>query len=82
MLLSLIVPCYNEQESLPSFLKEVTTVLKLMDCEYELLFINDGSNDHTLKLLKEYSLNDEHIRYISFSRNFKPTVYANNIHLF
>jgi len=41
-----------------------------MDCDYELLFINDGSSDDTLKLLKEYALKDEHIRYISFSRNF------------
>ncbi len=70
MLISLIIPCYNEQESLPSFMKEVKRVLESMTCQYELLFVNDGSSDNTLKLLKEYSESDEHVRYISFSRNF------------
>ena len=70
MLISLIIPCYNEQESLPSFMKEVKRVLESMACQYELLFVNDGSSDNTLKLLKEYSESDEHVRYISFSRNF------------
>lgn len=70
MLVSLIIPCYNEQESLPAFMKEVKSVLEFMDCEYELLFVNDGSSDNTLKLLKEYSQKDENVRYISFSRNF------------
>lgn len=51
-------------------MKEVKRVLESMTCEYELLFVNDGSSDNTLKLLKEYSETDEHVRYISFSRNF------------
>ena len=51
-------------------MKEVKRVLESMTCQYELLFVNDGSSDNTLKLLKEYSESDEHVRYISFSRNF------------
>jgi glycosyltransferase involved in cell wall biosynthesis len=70
MKLSLIIPCYNEQEALPIFYKEVTNVLKKMDCEYELLFVNDGSKDNTLKLLEEYAVIDSHVTYLSFSRNF------------
>ena len=47
MLISLIVPCYNEQEALPIFYEESTKVLAGMDCEYEFLFVNDGSKDAT-----------------------------------
>ena len=52
MKLSLIVPCYNEQEVLPLFYKEATKVLQEMACEYEILFVNDGSKDGTLEILK------------------------------
>ncbi|MCQ2534783.1 MAG: glycosyltransferase family 2 protein [Clostridia bacterium] len=68
--ISLIIPCYNEQEALPIFYKEVTKVLSGLNYEYELLFINDGSVDDTLKILKEIASSDEHAKYISFSRNF------------
>ena len=51
MLISLIVPCYNEQEALPIFYEESTKVLAGMDCEYEFLFVNDGSKDATLSIL-------------------------------
>ena len=46
--LTLIVPCFNEQEALPFFYKEAISVLKNLNYEYELLFINDGSKDNTL----------------------------------
>ena len=52
MLISLIVPCYNEQEALPIFYEESTKVLAGMNCEYEFLFVNDGSKDATLSILK------------------------------
>ncbi len=69
--LSLIIPCYNEQEALPIFIKETTRILKSIPVdEYELLFINDGSKDNTLQILKEFAKKDEHITYLSFSRNF------------
>ena len=57
-MLSLIVPCYNEQESLPFFYKEVTRVIAEMKEEYELLLIDDGSRDRTLQLMKELSSKD------------------------
>ena len=70
MLLSLIVPCYNEQEALPLFYREATAVLASMDCDYELLFINDGSRDGTLAVMKELAAADPRVLYFSFSRNF------------
>lgn len=70
MLISLIVPCYNEQEALPIFYRETTAVVQAMDCDYELIFVNDGSKDRTLSILKELSAQDSHVTYLSFSRNF------------
>lgn len=69
-LITIIVPCYNEQESLPIFYKEITKVLKNADYDYELIFVNDGSKDKTLEILKEISQTDKHVYYLSFSRNF------------
>ena len=68
--ITLIVPCFNEQEALPIFYKEASTIAGKLDYEYELLFINDGSQDNTLTILKELAGKDPHVRYISFSRNF------------
>ncbi len=50
MLISLIIPCYNEQEALPIFYEEAKKVLETMECEHEFLFINDGSRDETLAI--------------------------------
>ncbi len=70
-LVSLIVPCYNEQESLPYLYEELCRVMtSLSDYEFEILFINDGSKDDTLKLIRALSKRDERVKYISFSRNF------------
>ena len=68
--LTLIVPCYNEEEALPIFYQETVKVLKSIDYSYELLFVNDGSKDQTLKILKDISNNDPNVTYLSFSRNF------------
>lgn len=70
MKLSLIVPCFNEQEALPLFYDEVTRVLNTMQCAYEILFVNDGSRDETLAILKGFAEKDEHVTYLSLSRNF------------
>ena len=70
MLISIIVPCYNEQEALPIFYREASAVLSQMDCDYELLLINDGSKDRTLAIMKELAASDPHVFYFSFSRNF------------
>ena len=67
---TLIIPCFNEQEALPFFYREVKAVMGKLDYEYELLFINDGSKDETLNILKDLAKNDACVRYISFSRNF------------
>lgn len=69
--ISVIVPCYNEEEMLPLFHKEVSHQLQsINDITYELIFINDGSSDHTIDMLRMLSKMDEHCKYISFSRNF------------
>ena len=70
MKISLIVPCFNEQEALPLFYDEVTRVLNTMQCAYEILFVNDGSRDETLTILKGFAEKDEHVTYLSLSRNF------------
>lgn len=70
MLISLIVPCYNEQEALPIFYRETKKILETMECEHEFLFVNDGSKDDTLTILKDLAKEDKQVTYISFSRNF------------
>lgn len=71
MKLSLIIPCYNEEEALPFIYEELVRVTKeLSSYEVEYLFINDGSTDGTLTKLKNLSSGDERVKYLSFSRNF------------
>ncbi len=69
--ISVIVSCYNEEESLPLFYKEMVKVMTSMkDNDFELIFVNDGSKDKTLEVIKALRNKDERIRYVSFSRNF------------
>ncbi len=69
--LSIIVPCYNEQESLPLFYPAVKKIVKKIPVEPEYIFVNDGSSDDTLDELKKFQKQDkERVHYISFSRNF------------
>ena len=68
--ISLIVPCFNEEEALPIFYDETTKVLKKMDVDYELILIDDGSKDKTLNVMEELSKKDNKVKYVSFSRNF------------
>ena len=69
--ISIIVPCYNEEESLPIFYKEIDRISKDMkEVVFEFLFINDGSRDKTLEILRNMAKKDDRVRYISFSRNF------------
>ena len=71
MKLSLIVPCYNEQESLELFYKEVTRVAdEMKEYEFEFNFIDDGSSDRTMEILRELGKQDDRVCYYSFSRNF------------
>lgn len=68
--ISIIVPCYNEEEALPLFYAEIDKISKSMDVNFELLFVNDGSKDKTLLELRKLAKKDERVKYISFSRNF------------
>lgn len=69
--LSIVVACYNEEEALPYFYKEVCEVAKKMSSlEFEFVFVNDGSKDKTLDIVKEFREKDKRVRYVSFSRNF------------
>lgn len=70
--LSLVVPCYNEAAVLSLFYAETTKVMRSLSAEYstELVFVDDGSRDDTLKIIRELALNDVAVKYISFSRNF------------
>ncbi|MDO4966400.1 MAG: glycosyltransferase family 2 protein [Lachnospiraceae bacterium] len=74
-LLTVIVPCYNEEEAIPFFYEEMGKTIEKFktdfpDVSFELLFIDDGSKDGTLKVLKELRSKDERVHYVSFSRNF------------
>jgi len=70
MKITVLVPCHNEEEALPFFLAEIQKTADTMSAEhgvsFEFLFINDGSRDGTLNLLREYSKNDSRVNYISF----------------
>lgn len=69
--ISAVVPCYNEEESLPLFYEEIVKVAdKMKEVEFEFLFINDGSKDKTLSIMRQLAKKDKRVRYISFSRNF------------
>ena len=72
--ISCIIPCYNEEAALPYFLREIRKVADQMSATdpvlFEILFVNDGSKDRTLEILREAAKEDARVRYISFSRNF------------
>ena len=70
MILSIIVPCYNEGESIKYTYQEIKKVLNNINIQHEIVFINDGSKDNTLQILKNIGQNDKSVKYISFSRNF------------
>ena len=71
MKLSIIVPCYNEERNIEPFYNEVVTTFEKEKLQYEIVFINDGSKDETIKELKKLAKNtDENIKIINFSRNF------------
>lgn len=74
-LLTVVVPCYNEEEAIPFFYEEMLKTIEVFNkdfpsVEFEMLFIDDGSKDKTLKVLREYNERDKRVRYVSFSRNF------------
>lgn len=69
--ISVVVPCYNEEKSIPIFYKEMNKVMvKMKKLDFELIFVDDGSSDSTLEVCKNLAKEDKRVRYISFSRNF------------
>ena len=69
--LSVIISCYNEEETIPLFYKEIIKIAKKMKyLDFEFIFVNDGSKDLTLDILKKLNKKDKRVKYISFSRNF------------
>lgn len=69
--ISLIIPCYNEEETLDLFDEEMDRVIcSMKDYEFELLYVNDGSSDNTLSMIRSLKEKRPYVRYISFSRNF------------
>lgn len=70
--LSIVVPCFNEEEAIPIFYREVLKTLKKLEnsLSFELIFIDDGSEDKTLDKLRELNKKDNRVKFVSFSRNF------------
>ncbi len=70
---TVVVPVYNEEESIPELYTQLTQVLSRLDRSYEILLIDDGSKDRSFELLKELNERDKHVRVIRFRRNFGQT---------
>ncbi len=69
--ITIIIPAYNEEESLPHLYERLEKLMSSMEhYEFEILFVNDGSKDNTINLIKEYREKDNRICYVDFSRNF------------
>ena len=69
--ISVIIPAYNEEESLPILKQRMEKLMNSMEnYEFEILFINDGSKDNTINIIKEMREEDNRINYVDFSRNF------------
>lgn len=69
--ISVVVPCYNEEDIIEEFYTELTNNLELIEnYEYEIIFIDDGSTDKTIKIIKNMKQKYNNIKLISFSRNF------------
>lgn len=69
-MLSIIIPCFNEEEAIPLFFTEMENMKKTITHDLEYIFINDGSKDLTLQVLRDLAIKHNFVRYISFSRNF------------
>ena len=81
-MITVVVPCYNEEQALPYFIPDIHQVAKTLEAQYqvdlEVLLVNDGSKDGTLSLMRTYAGQYQNVRYLSFSRNFgkEAAIYA------
>ena len=69
-LISIVVPCYNEQEALPVFYKTIIPILSKFEENYELIIVDDGSKDNTAVIAKNLAKENKNVKYVIFSRNF------------
>ena len=76
--LSIVVPCFNEEEALPLFYDACEKAVKTLGCDWEYWLVDDGSSDHTIAVMRSLHDRDEHVHYLSFSRNFgkEAAIYA------
>ena len=78
--ISIIIPCFNEEEALPIYYAEMKKVMDSMkkQTSFELLFVDDGSSDRTYEIMKDLHRKDGRCQYLSFSRNFgkEAAIYA------
>ncbi len=81
-LISIIVPCYNEQEVLPLFYEETVKWIDQVDADFEFVLVDDGSKDNTILVMRELAAKDSRVMYYSFSRNFgkEAGIYAGLCH--
>lgn len=70
MTLDIVVLCYNEEEMIPLFYEEVLKVLNSLNIPYKLIFVDDGSSDDSLKIIKKLANINDDVKFVSFSRNF------------
>ena len=68
--LDVIVPSFNEEKNISDFFKEISKELKPVDLDWRIIFVNDGSKDNTLSIIKKLAAIHEEVFYISFSKNF------------
>lgn len=69
--ISIVVPCYNEEDAIPLFYEEIIKTAEELDkYEFEFIFVNDGSKDNSAKIMKELTKKDDRVKYIIFSKNF------------
>ena len=80
--ISIVVPCYNEEESIPLFYNELKKVFDSCKEVLEIIYVDDGSSDKSLKEMKKIASSDKNVKYISFSRNFgkEAAMYAGLSH--
>lgn len=78
MYLSIIVPCYNEEAVIAETHRRITEVMRELNKLFEIIYVNDGSRDRTLEILKSFANSDNHVKVLDFSRNFghQPAVSA------
>lgn len=78
-MISIIIPCYNEEDALPVYYQAMSKIVaEMSEVKFELLFVDDGSSDRTLELLKDFNHKDPRCKFLSFSRNFgkESAIYA------